>query len=152
MFRAFIEPSDQNQLYHTPLLSKIWVLTENKEIVNNPFKIHLVLIATTIGVMMTESTMRAPRTPADTFFHFSIFSLFWKRFMRGDPWSSTGVIVIMSQTKLSLIKRERGAFQKSPQRCFGVRFYVSDFLVTLLLAIFCSTDVMMLLQRIPDDY
>ena len=30
-FRAFIEPSDQNQLYHTSLLSKIWVLTENKK-------------------------------------------------------------------------------------------------------------------------
>ena len=37
-FSAFIEPSDQNQLYHTSLLSKIWVLTENKKIVNDPFK------------------------------------------------------------------------------------------------------------------
>ena len=37
-FRAFIEPSDQNQLYHTSLLSKIWVLTKNKKIVNDPFK------------------------------------------------------------------------------------------------------------------
>ena len=31
-FRAFIEPSDQNQLYHTSLLSKIWVLTEKKKL------------------------------------------------------------------------------------------------------------------------
>ena len=34
----FFDPSDKNQLYHTPLLFKIWVLTENKKIVNNPFK------------------------------------------------------------------------------------------------------------------
>ena len=37
-FRAFLGPSDQNQLYHTSLLSKIWVLTKNKKIVNDPFK------------------------------------------------------------------------------------------------------------------
>ena len=37
-FGAFIGPSGQNQLYHTPLLLKIWDLTKNKKIVNNPFK------------------------------------------------------------------------------------------------------------------
>ena len=34
---AFIGPSGQNQLYHTPLLFKILDLAENKKIVNNPF-------------------------------------------------------------------------------------------------------------------
>ena len=29
-FRAFLGPSDQNQLYHTPLLSKIWGLSDRK--------------------------------------------------------------------------------------------------------------------------
>ena len=33
-FGAFIGPSGQNQLYHTPLLLKIWDLTKNKKIVN----------------------------------------------------------------------------------------------------------------------
>ena len=37
-FGAFIGPSGQNQLYHTPLLLKIWDLTKNEKIVNNPFK------------------------------------------------------------------------------------------------------------------
>ena len=37
-FEAFIGPSGQNQLYHTPLLFKILDLTENKKIVNDPFK------------------------------------------------------------------------------------------------------------------
>ena len=36
-FEAFIGPSGQNQLYHTPLLFKILDLTKNKKIVNNPF-------------------------------------------------------------------------------------------------------------------
>ena len=35
---AIIGPSDQNQLYHTPLLFKIRVLTKNKKIVNDPLK------------------------------------------------------------------------------------------------------------------
>ena len=35
-FGAFIGPSGQNQLYHTPLLLKIKDLTKNKKIVNNP--------------------------------------------------------------------------------------------------------------------
>ena len=37
-FGSFIDPSDQNQLYHTPLLSKIWDLNDRKKLVNNPFK------------------------------------------------------------------------------------------------------------------
>ena len=41
-FEAFIGPSGQNQLYHIPLLFKILDLTENKKIVNNPFK-HTIL-------------------------------------------------------------------------------------------------------------
>ena len=36
-FWAFLGPSGQNQLYHTPLLFKIWDLTKNKKIVNDPF-------------------------------------------------------------------------------------------------------------------
>ena len=40
-FEAFIGPSGQNQLYHTPLLFKILDLTENKKIVNDPFKIKV---------------------------------------------------------------------------------------------------------------
>ena len=32
-------PSGQNQLFYTPLLFKILDLTENKKIVNNPFKL-----------------------------------------------------------------------------------------------------------------
>ena len=35
--QKFLGPSDQNRLYHTSLLSKIWVLTKNKKIVNDPF-------------------------------------------------------------------------------------------------------------------
>ena len=37
-FWAFLGPSGQNQLYHTPLLFKIWDLTKNRKIVNDPFK------------------------------------------------------------------------------------------------------------------
>ena len=37
-FWPFIDPSVQNQLYHTPLLFKIWDLTKNRKIVNDPFK------------------------------------------------------------------------------------------------------------------
>ena len=37
-FGAFKGPSGQNHQYHTPLLFKILDLTENKKIVNNPFK------------------------------------------------------------------------------------------------------------------
>ena len=40
-FTAFIDTSDQNQLYHTPLLSKIWDLSDRKKLVNNPFNINL---------------------------------------------------------------------------------------------------------------
>ena len=36
-FGAFMDPSGQNQLYHTPLLSKIWDLNDRKKLVNNPF-------------------------------------------------------------------------------------------------------------------
>ena len=36
-FWAFLGPSGQNQLYHTPLLFKIWDLTKNKKFVNDPF-------------------------------------------------------------------------------------------------------------------
>ena len=36
-FWSFIDPSGQNQLYHTPLLSKIWDLNNGKKMVNNPF-------------------------------------------------------------------------------------------------------------------
>ena len=32
-FRRFIDPSDQNELYHIPLLSKIWDLINRKQIV-----------------------------------------------------------------------------------------------------------------------
>ena len=35
---AFIDPSEQNQLYHTPLLSKISDLSDRQKMVNNPFK------------------------------------------------------------------------------------------------------------------
>ena len=41
-FRPFIDPSGQNQLYHTPLLSKIWDLNNRQKIVNNPFKANIV--------------------------------------------------------------------------------------------------------------
>ena len=34
-------PSGQNQLYHTPFLFKILDLTENKKIVNDPFKVKV---------------------------------------------------------------------------------------------------------------
>ena len=37
-FEAFIGPYGQNQPYHTPLLFEILDLTENKNIVNSPFK------------------------------------------------------------------------------------------------------------------
>ena len=40
-FLAFIDPSGQNQLYHTPLLSKIWDLNDRKKIVNNPFNCQI---------------------------------------------------------------------------------------------------------------
>ena len=36
-FGTLIDISDQNQLYHTPLLSKIWDLNDRKKLVNNPF-------------------------------------------------------------------------------------------------------------------
>ena len=36
-FGAFLGPSGQNHQYHTPLLFKIWDLTKNKKIVNDPF-------------------------------------------------------------------------------------------------------------------
>ena len=39
-FWPFIDPSGQNQLYHTPLLSKIWDLNNGKKLVNNPFKAY----------------------------------------------------------------------------------------------------------------
>ena len=35
---AFIDPSGQNQLDYTPLLSKIWDLNDRTKLVNNPFK------------------------------------------------------------------------------------------------------------------
>ena len=38
-FWAFIDPSGQNELYHTPLLSKIWDLDNWKKMVNNPLKV-----------------------------------------------------------------------------------------------------------------
>ena len=37
--------SGQNQLYHTPLLSKIWDLNDRKKLVNNPFKALSVWVA-----------------------------------------------------------------------------------------------------------
>ena len=37
-FWPFKDSSGQNQLYHTPLLSKIWDLNDREKIVNNPFK------------------------------------------------------------------------------------------------------------------
>ena len=37
-FGAFLGPSSQNQLYHTPFIFKIWDLTKNRKIVNDPFK------------------------------------------------------------------------------------------------------------------
>ena len=39
-FRWFLDPSDQNELYHTPSYSKIWDLSRDK-IVNYPFKSNL---------------------------------------------------------------------------------------------------------------
>ena len=38
LFLAFLDPSGQNQLYHTPLLSKIWDLNDRKNL-TIPFKI-----------------------------------------------------------------------------------------------------------------
>ena len=43
-FWWFLGPSDQNELYHTPLLSKIWDLNDRQKIVNNPFKTILLCI------------------------------------------------------------------------------------------------------------
>ena len=37
-FLGFIDPSDQNELYHTPLLSKIWDLIDRKRLWDYPFK------------------------------------------------------------------------------------------------------------------
>ena len=38
-FKGFIDPSDQNELYHTPLLSKIWGLSfRRKKLLYRPFK------------------------------------------------------------------------------------------------------------------
>ena len=43
-FRWFLGPSDQNELYHTPLLSKIWDLGDKKFLVEDPFKMRRVLL------------------------------------------------------------------------------------------------------------
>ena len=37
-FQWFLGPSDQNELYHTPLLSKIWDLGDKNFLVEDPFK------------------------------------------------------------------------------------------------------------------
>ena len=42
-FLTFLGPSGQNHQYHTPLLFKILDLTENKKIVNNPFKVLFIV-------------------------------------------------------------------------------------------------------------
>ena len=39
-FRGFIDPSDQNELYHTPLQSKIWDLTERNKNTKCPIDAH----------------------------------------------------------------------------------------------------------------
>ena len=42
-FRWFLGPSDQNELYHTPLISKIWDLGDRNFLVEDPFKSHLLV-------------------------------------------------------------------------------------------------------------
>ena len=37
-FRWFLGPSDQNQIYNTPLLSKIWDYSDRKKLWDQPFK------------------------------------------------------------------------------------------------------------------
>ena len=46
-FRGFIDPSDQNELYHTSLLSKIRGLSVRKKLWHHPFKWCLPVIGVT---------------------------------------------------------------------------------------------------------
>ena len=64
-FGAFLGPSGQNHLYHTPLLFKIWDLTKNKKIVNDPFKNTLTPRWRRATQMLTLSTGCSPFATRD---------------------------------------------------------------------------------------
>ena len=44
---GFFFPSDQNEQYHTPLLSKIWDLSDRKKLWDSPFNFHVLHLSPT---------------------------------------------------------------------------------------------------------